>query len=174
MNKQYKKLLKLYKRHHKKLKQFGVPIVAGLAVFGLGMAYQQYRVNNTHPTNIVWAIDDTVRVPDDLKKVLLKTDDCGGYKGANSPKGIGLWAVVQIEQNAFAKLSYGCSWAINNQTIAVKTDNKWKLIKPVEYFSDTVQGVPNCTAVVKYKVPDSLEGFCRNDKGELVKNPNPR
>ena len=173
MNKLSKKLQKYYKKHRKFIKRFVVPFIAAILLFGLGMLTQNIRQERSHPSNIVWGVDQTVKVPSDLRKMLMERDDCKDYRGGNSPKGVGLWAVTQIEQNKFAKLSHGCSWSVSNQALAIKQKNTWELIPAIEYFFDTTQGVPACTAVVKYKVPINLEGFCLNDAGKLTKNPNP-
>lgn len=172
IKKRFKKLDKVYKRHQKIIKKFGVPALTAVLVFFGGMFVQTVRQERSRPANIVWAIDETVKVPADLKKMLLKRDDCRDYRSAGSPKGVGLWAVVQVEQDSFAKITHGCSWAVSNQAIAVKQQQGWLLVPAIEYFSDTLQGVPSCTAVVKYKVPITLEGFCLNDSGKLSKNPN--
>ncbi len=172
IKKRLKKLVKVYKRYQKSIKKYGVPAFAALLIFLSGMIVQNIRQDRSKPSNIVWAIDETVKVPSDLKKMLLQRDDCKDYRSAGSPKGVGLWAVVQVEQGSFAKITHGCSWSVNNQALAVKINQKWQLIPALEYFSDTLQGVPSCTAVVKYKVPIGLEGFCLNDSGKLSKNPN--
>lgn len=172
IKKRFKKLVKLYKRNQKSIKKFGVPLALAVLIFFGGMLVQMVRQERSKPANIVWAIDETVKVPAELKKMLLKRDDCRDYRSAGSPKGVGLWAVVQVEQGGFAKITHGCSWAVNNQALAVKQQQGWQLVPAVEYFSDTLQGVPSCTAVVKYKVPIALEGFCLNDTGKLSKNPN--
>ncbi len=163
---------KYFKRNHKSLRRFGVPVVATILIFSLGMIAQQIRQERDRPANVVWGIDSHVKVPASLRKMLLKRDDCKDYRGFNSQRGVGLWAVIQVEQDKFAKITHGCSWALSNQTLATKEKNDWKLVPSLEYFSDTSQGVPTCTAVIKYKVPISLEGFCLNEVGKLAKNPN--
>lgn len=173
MKKQLKKLTKLFKRHQKSLRRRGVPALVLLAVFFAGMVTQVVWQARKQPSNLVWGVDSSVKVPKDLKNMLLARDDCKDYRSFGSQRGVGLWAVVQIEQDRFAKISHGCSWAINNQTLAVKQSSGWQIVTSLEYFSDTAQGVPTCTAVIKYKVPIGLEGFCLNDKAQLVKNPNP-
>lgn len=173
MKKLSKNLQKRYKKRQKFIKRVVVPFLFGVFLFFLGMFIQNVRLERSHPNNIVWGVDKTVQVPDDLRKMLMNRDDCNDYRGGNSPKGVGLWAVTQIEQNKFAKLAHGCSWSVSNQALAIKQKNSWELVPAVEYFFDTTQGVPTCTAVVKYKVPISLEGFCLNDAGKLSKNPNP-
>lgn len=173
MKKLYKKLQKYYKRHQKTFKRYGVPVLAAIALFALGIFTQNILHERAQPTNIVWAIDETVKIPADLRKTLLKKDECRGYRGGDSPPGVGLWGIVQVEQGKFAKIAHGCSWSVTSQVLAVKSKGSWQLVSPLEYFSDTTQGIPTCNAVIKYKVPVSLEGFCVNDSGKLAKNPNP-
>lgn len=173
MKKLFKKLQKYYKKRQRFIKRIVVPFLIGLFLLYLGMFIQSVRLERSHPNNIVWAVDKTVQVPSDLRKMLMNRDDCKDYRGGNSPKGVGLWAVTQIEQGKFAKLAHGCSWSVSNQALAVKQRNSWSVVPAIEYFSDTTQGVPTCKAVVKYKVPIGLEGFCLNDVGKLSKNPNP-
>lgn len=169
----YKSIVKYLKPRQKRLKRYGVPIIGAIIIFTLGVSVQIIRQNQTHPKNLVWGIESSVKVPRDLRNMLMKRNDCVDYRGYESELGVGLWAVVQTEQDSFAKITHGCSWALNNQALAVKNDNKWALIPSKEYFSDTVQGTPSCSALVKHKVPAKLEGFCMNDSGKLSKNPNP-
>lgn len=176
-HKQFKKLLKntqkLLRKHRKALIRYGVPVVLVLIAFYSGAAYTRYRIAHTQPKNIVWAIDATVPVPDSLKSVLMKRTDCTSYRGNNAPVGVGLWSVTQLEQQRYAKLTYGCSWSLSDHTVAVEQSGKWTVLKPGDYYADPNQGVPLCTAVVQYKIPPTLEGFCANDSGKLTKNPNP-
>lgn len=173
MKKSSKLFLKYFKRHKKIIKRFGIPLVAGVFLFLLGTRVQLINSERKQPSNIVWAIDSTVKIPTGLRKMLLSQNICKDYRGNNSPPGVGLWGVVQVEQQSFAKIAHGCSWTVSSQILAVKQKNTWVLIPPIEYYSDTVAGVPNCAAIVKHKVPISLEGFCLNDAGKLTKNPNP-
>lgn len=169
-----KKLKKYYRQHQKGIKRFVLPVLAAFLLFITGMFTQHIKQEYARPANIVWAIDETVQVPADLRKMLLEKDDCRNYRGVDSPRGVGLWAIVQVEQGRFAKIANGCSWSVSGQVLAVKPKGSWQLVPPIEYFSDTTQGVPTCNAVVKYKVPIALEGFCINDSGKLTKNPNPQ
>lgn len=173
MNKQVKQLFRLWKQHKKRIKRYGTPLVFGVAIFLLGMFTQKTYLAGHQPLNIVWAVDKTVKVPQDLRQTLEKRDDCNNYRGADQPGGVGLWGVIQVEDNKFAKLSYGCSLTLTSYMLAVKQDNKWVLLKPVEYFSNTSGGVPVCTMITKYNIPGTIESFCTNDKGDVVKNPTP-
>lgn len=176
MRKRWLKLQKRFKyfikKYRKQLIQFGLPILLVVAAFFIGAARQQYIYEHTQPDNLVWAVDAGVVIPDSLKTMLKQRTDCEMYRGADAPKGVGLWAVTQVEQNAFAKLSYGCSWSLSNHAVAFKVGQSWQVIPPEQYFSDTTQGIPLCTAVVTYKVPAKVDGFCSNDEGKLTKNPN--
>lgn len=168
-----KRIKNFIKKHRRQFIQFGIPILLVICAFFAGTARQQYVYEHTQPDNLVWAIDAGVVMPDSLKTMLKQRTDCEAYRGADAPRGVGLWAVTQIEHDAFAKLSYGCSWSLSNHAIAIKSGGSWQLIPPEKYFSDTTQGIPLCTAVVAYKIPPTIDGFCSNDAGKLTKNPNP-
>lgn len=175
--KQFQKLLKsthkYLRKRRKTILRYGVPIVLVLVSFCAGGAYQRYHDVHTQPRNIVWSIDASVSVPSDLRNYLMQKNECQSYRGSNAPSGTGLWAVTQIDQGAYAKLAYGCSWSLSDHAVAVKQAKGWTIISPSLYYSDPIQGVPLCTAVVQYKIPPSIEGFCSNDSGKLTKNPNP-
>jgi len=169
-----KKHLKIFiKKYRKQLLRYGLPAILVVLAFFAGMARRQYVYEHTQPDNLVWAVDSTVTVPDSLKVMLRERADCAQYRGADAPKGVGLWAVTQVEDNAYAKLSYGCSWSLSSHAVAVKDGRGWQIIAPEKYFSDTTQGVPLCTAVIAYRIPATIDGFCSNDVGKLTKNPNP-
>jgi hypothetical protein len=176
----HKRLLKIQKKfkssikkHRKLLIKYGIPSVLVLVAFLAGSIRQQYVYEHTQPDNLVWAVDSSVVVPEKLKTMLKQRSDCVGYRGQDAPKGVGLWAVTQVEKDAFAKLSYGCSWSLSSHAVAAKKGQTWQIIAPETYFSDTTQGVPLCTAVIEHKVPPTIDGFCSNDAGKLTKNPNP-
>lgn len=176
-HKQFKKLLKsvqkFWRKNRRIIIHYGVPLLGLIIAFLVGGYYQRYQAVHTQPKNIVWAVDKTVTVPSALRSRLMHRHDCQNYKGTDNLEGVGLWAVTQIEQGSFAKLAYGCSWSLSDHAVAVKQATGWLVIPPEQYFTDTNQGVPLCTAIVKYKIPPSIEGFCGNDVGKLTKNPNP-
>lgn len=173
MKKQQKQLIRLYKKHRKILLRYCIPIVIGCVLFGSGMFVQNVRLQDQQPKNIVWAVDETVKVPKGLRQALLELDTCKNYRGADSPSGVGLWGVTQVEQDKFAKITYGCSWQLTSYIVAVNNGKTWQLLQPTEYFADTAQGVPSCAVVTKYKIPPALEAFCVNEKFELSKNTTP-
>lgn len=173
LKKLQKQFSKTYKKYRKLLRRVGIPVVVLLVTFLIGMQVQALKINKLQPDNLVWSIDETVIIPADLKKMLLELDDCKSYRGTDSPKGVGLWGVMQVEQEMFAKIAYGCSWELTSYILAVKIDKNWLLLKPVDYFADTAQGVPSCKVVADYKIPPTIESFCSNDKGELMRNPTP-
>ena len=173
LKKQLKPIQKLLRKHHKTIIKYGLPLLLMVMAFIAGRTYQSYKSLHTQPQNIVWAIDTTVNIPDDLRAMLMQKNECQSYRGNSAPQGVGLWAVTHLEQGSYAKIAYGCSWSLSDHAVVVKQANHWTVIPPSEYFSDPNQGVPLCTAVVQYKIPVQLEGFCANDTGKLTKNPNP-
>lgn len=120
--------------------------------------------------NLVWPIDNMVNVPKDLEKYLLKQDACKEYRGTGSPKGVGLWAVMQVEQSKFAKIAYGCSDSLTAYIMAVKDKSGWTLLPPVEYFANSagLDVVPKCEVVDKYAVPAKIESFCIDVSGKFI------
>lgn len=173
MNKRLKTIQKLVKKHKKAIRKIGLPLILGLLIFGLGMLTQKIYMSNQKPTNLVWAIDNTVQVPSDLRKFLGRQDNCRQYRGSGSPTGVGLWSVIQVAQGRYAKISYGCSFSLSGYIMAVKPAKTWMLLPPSSYFSSTSSGVANCEQVTKYKIPPTIESFCVNNSGQIVNNPTP-
>ena len=175
--KRFKKYLKqaqkLLRKHHKTISKFGLPLLLVVLAFIGGAQYHAYKAVHTQPQNIVWAIDNSLTVPDDLRSLLMEKNECQSYRGNNAPKGVGLWAITQLEQGSYAKLAYGCSWSLSDHGVAVKQAGKWVVLSSSQYYADPNQGVPLCSAVVAYTIPVQLEGFCQNDAGKVTKNPNP-
>lgn len=129
------------------------------------------------PANLVWAADNTVSVPDDLKKFLSGRQSCREYRGTGTPTGVGLWGVFQVSQNRFAKIAYGCSWHLSTYIMAVKQEKNWQLIKPTEYFAPFGDGgvtdsgaLPFCAQLDKYKIPKEIESFCIDAEGKAKSN----
>lgn len=155
------------------LSRYLIPGVIGLVI---GLSITTITATKS-PSNIVWAADKTVVLPNDLRNFLLTRNDCREYRGTGSPKGVGLWGVYQVHNAKFAKIAYGCSNNLENYIMAVKTDKKWQLLQPTEYFapfSDATEGrlgaVPYCSVVEKYKIPKDIESFCIKTDGTAQAN----
>lgn len=149
----------------KYLVRFGIPVFGLVVGLGIGVVWVNIITSRRVPQNLVWAADNTVKVPKDLQKFLLKQNDCRSYKGAGSPTGVGVWGVYQVAQDKFAKISYGCSINLNLYIMAVKQSGHWALIQPTEYFAnvDTLSGngyLPKCEVLAKYKITKNVESFC--------------
>ncbi len=162
-----KKKYKITKRHKQKLRQIGLPLSALLLGLLIGILVPKVLSKNNTPGNLVWAADNTVKVPGDLTAFLESQNSCQHYRGSDSPTGIGLWGVYQVSQKKFAKIAYGCSWGLDPYIMAVKQNNSWQLLQPADYFApfkespDGRRGaLPLCTVVQKYKIPKDIESFC--------------
>lgn len=171
-----KKKINLNKAQRKLLKKYLPLGITAMAAFLIGLGVSNIGLKDT-PSNIVWAADNTVKVPRDLRDHLSKQNDCKSYRGTGSPTGVGLWGVYQVHNAKFAKIAYGCSTNLQNYIFGVKTDNKWKLIQPTEYFSpfegttDSRGGaIPFCTMIEKYKIPKAIEPFCVQADGSAKIN----
>lgn len=163
-----KKKLRISTSRRRQLRRFKKPLLIALVGFVLGVGAVKLWQNLESPSNLVWAADSSVHIPGDLKRFLLDYDnDCEAYRGSDSPDGIGLWGVYQVSKGQYAKIAYGCSWALSNYIMAVKHDGSWRLIQPAEYFApfkngvDPTQGaLPFCSVVGQYKIPGEIEPFC--------------
>lgn len=120
------------------------------------------RPYDQHPNNVVIAADSNIQIPEDLVSFLNRQNKCVGYRGPNSPKGVGMWVVYQLSRGKFAKISYGCSANLNTYIMAVRLDNKWQLIKPTDYFGNT-GFLPKCLQLEKYQIDASIEPYCVKD-----------
>jgi hypothetical protein len=157
--------VKLNKARRKRLKAVALPVIVGLLCLNIGIIGTRFLESRKVPGNIVWAADDTVVVPRDLRKFLGSQDDCKNYRGTDSPTGVGLWGVYQVSRGKFAKIAYGCSWSLSSYIMAVKEDSGWTLLQPTEYFapfqgSSATGALPLCDMVEKYKINSSIEPFC--------------
>ncbi len=168
---------KLSKKNRKRLASTAIPLLAGLFGLIVGIIFISFLSNRQSPSNLIWAADDTVKVPNDLRKYLSDKKDCASYRGTDTPSGVGLWGVYQVSKKQYAKIAYGCSWNLSSYILAVKQNGKWELLKPVEYFApfkdgvDPTQGaLPHCSIVDKYNIPGELEPFCINTDGSAVDN----
>lgn len=162
-----KKPASILKKHQKQFMKFRLP--AGLVLVGLlvGFLGSSWISSKNQPSNIVWAANNTVALPGGLKPFLLKQTDCKNYIGSTTVKGVGLWAVYQVEKSQFAKIAYGCSVTLRSYIMAIKQNGKWALIPPTEYFAGSDQGsgtgsnnLPKCTELTKYKINKNIEPFC--------------
>ena len=146
----------------------------GVGIFILGVLFQVFYASRQQPSNLVWSVDSSVKVPSDLRRALEKQEPCKNMRGNETITGVGLWGVIQVEEQKFAKIAYGCSLTLTSYIMAIKQGDKWQLLKPVDYFFNTAQGVPSCGVISKYKIPASIETFCINEKSQIVKNPTPQ
>ena len=141
--------------------------LAGGVLVGLFIAWVQPP--SQHPRTLVWAADERVNIPSDLYTFLAKQRDCKAYRGNNSPNGVALWSVYQIEQGRLAKIAYGCSTDLSYYVVAVKVDSRWTLIKPTEYLENNL---PKCAMLTEHNLPKSFESFCREADGSVRENHN--
>jgi len=147
----------------------GFLVLLVLVGFGLGIMAVELQPYNQHPRNVVWAADKSVTIPADLVKFLEKRDDCKGYKGTDTPRGVGLWGVYQVSKARFAKISYGCSTDLTLYIMAVKNQGHWQLLQPTEYFSAT-GFLPKCSQIDRYQIDKSIEPYCIKDDGNARDN----
>ncbi len=169
---------KLPRSRQKQLKKASKPLVIAVVGVLIGIAGTRLVQSLSQPANIVWAADDTVQVPRDLRKFLLDYDnECEAYKGKDSPDGVGLWGVYQVSKDQYAKIAYGCSWALSNYIMAVKASGEWQLIQPAVYFAPFKDGIdptkgalPYCSVVQEYKIPGEIESFCIMPDGTAKPN----
>lgn len=167
--------LKLSKKQRAQLKMIGIPVLVGLVCLNVGIAGTRFFEARRVPGNIVWAADETVAVPKDLRRFLQSQDDCKSYRGSGTPTGVGLWGVYQVSKAKFAKIAYGCSWNLSSYIMAVKEDSGWKLLPPTTYFapfqgSTTTGALPLCSAIDQYKIDKSIEPFCVATDGSARAN----
>ncbi len=172
-----KKSVPFLKKHQKQLLKLRLP--AGLLTLGLlvGFLGSSWLSAKNQPSNLVWAADSTVKLPSGLKPFLLKQADCKSYIGSGTAKGVGLWAVYQVEKDQFAKIAYGCSSMLNSYIMAIKQSGKWQLIPLNEYFATSdastrpgSSGLPKCSQLAKYKISKAIESFCINDANQPQPN----
>ncbi len=165
------------KKQRKEIKAFAVPLTAVLFGLIVGVFANKLLSKQKTPTNLVWAADNTIQIPKDLRKFLESKSACGNYRGADTPTGVGLWGVYQVSQSRFAKIAYGCSWSLDNYVMAIKLAGSWQLLEPKDYFApfnngvDPVKGaLPFCSAIEKYNIPKDIEPFCINPSGSASSN----
>lgn len=166
---------KLTKKQKVRLRRVGLPVAVGLICLNIGIVGARYLEGHTQPANLVWAADATVQVPGSLKSLLYEQDGCNEYRGADSPKGVGLWGVYQVSKARFAKIAYGCSWGLSNYVMAVNHEGDWKLLPPAEYFapfqdSRALGAVPFCRHIDQYRIDKSIEPFCIETDGSARPN----
>lgn len=172
--------LKLSKKQHRRLIHYGKPVLAGLLGLLIGVAATKLSDSRRAPSNLVWAADNTVKIPKDLRAFLMAKNDCKAYRGTDSPTGVGLWGVYQVSKSQYAKIAYGCSWNLSSYVMAVKQKGSWQLIKPTEYFAPFKNGVdpskgalPFCNVLEQYKIPKDIEPFCVKADGSAQSNESP-
>lgn len=171
------KLKKLKKAQRKKLLSITMPVLAGLFGLAAGIAGTRLLSGRTAPANVVWAADNTVKVPTDLRRFLEAQDGCKAYRGTGTPNGVGLWGVYQSFKGQYAKIAYGCSDNLTYYIFAIKQKGTWQLLRPTEYFApfkdavDPSKGaLPFCTVIEKYKIPKDIEPFCVKADGSAQAN----
>jgi hypothetical protein len=169
--------VKLNKKQKALAWRVGTPIAVGLVCLLVGIIATHVVLARKQPANVVWAADNTVKIPADLKNFLLHQTDCKNYRGTSSPQGVGLWGVYQVSKDKFAKISYGCSISLSNYIMAVKQNGTWQLLQPTEYFSpfantQTAGALPLCAQLDKYKIDQTIESFCVDATGAAKANQN--
>jgi hypothetical protein len=166
---------KLSKQRRQQLWKIGLPLGLLLAGGLSGWLIKTLIIDAVQPSNLVWAIDETVQVPEDLRYALRDQQTCKSYRGPGTPNGVGLWGVQQISQNRLAKVVHGCSWSIEGYVMVVKQAGRWQIIEPSKYFApnknNTGQGsLPRCEILEEYKIDKAIEPFCITSKGEARAN----
>lgn len=168
---------KISKKRRQKILSMAIPMLVILASILFGSALTLITKNAEKPNNLVWAADNTVKLPADLKRFLLKQNRCEQYKGKKSLSGVGLWGVYQTSEDKYAKIAYGCSWSLSTYIMAVHHDKTWRLIEPAEYFAPFKDGVnagsgalPYCSQLEKYRIPKDIESFCISADGSAKNN----
>lgn len=167
----------LTKKQRQRLTFLGYLLICVVGGILIGVIMMKTAQNRTSPKNLVWAADNTVKVPKDLAAFLARQDGCQHYRGTGSPNGVGLWGVYQVSQSRFAKIAYGCSWSLSPYVMAVKENNQWRLIPSREYFAPFKEGIdpqqgalPNCSIIEKYNIPKEIESFCISTEGNAKSN----
>lgn len=168
-----KKKRKLTKQFNK-LKIYWKPAVLIVLSVLVGWLLHASSNNQEHPKNLIWAIDETVNVPRDLKRVLQKQNVCQSYRGPNTPQGVALWGVQQISKDKFAKVVHGCSWALESYVMLVKQDSEWQILEGKNYFADGLgnsgrSSLPKCEVLETYGIDQTIEPFCidKNNKAKI-------
>ena len=140
--------------NNQQLKKF-LPL--GLLVIGVAAGFLLAKIQppNLRPDNLVWAGNSEVKVSGDLAEFLSVQDQCLNSKESD---GVGLWSVYQTSKDKFAKVAYGCGVGLTRYAMAVKTDHKWQLLPPAEYFGANL--IPNCAFIDQYQIDKSIEPFC--------------
>lgn len=167
--------VRLNKKQRLQLKTIGIPLLIGLVCLNIGIVGTRFFESRQVPGNIVWAADESVTVPGDLKRFLETKNDCKNYRGTDTPTGVGLWGVYQVSQGKFAKIAYGCSWSLSSYVMAVKEQKGWKLLMPTQYFapfqgSTSTGAIPLCVVIDQYKIDKSIEPFCITTEGTARAN----
>ncbi|HUP26653.1 MAG TPA: hypothetical protein VM124_03355 [Candidatus Limnocylindrales bacterium] len=173
-----KKFIKISRKQRQKFTRIGVPLLLMLSGSLVGMVATLIVIQSAKPIeNIVWAADNTVKIPKSLRMFLEKQHGCEHYKGTDSERGVGLWGVYQVSHDKFAKIAYGCSWSLSPYIMAVKQDDTWQLLQPTDYFAPFQGGIdhrqgalPFCRVVEKYKITKDIESFCINDDNVAIAN----
>ncbi|HMS24057.1 MAG TPA: hypothetical protein PKB09_04630 [Candidatus Saccharibacteria bacterium] len=160
--------MKTTKKNSKKSNSTLIFVLALLIGLFLG-ALLTMLINSGQKDVRVWSVDETVKIPSDLKNFLLKNgkDDCLGYQGEGSPEGVALFAVQTVEGN-YARMKYGCSDDLSSSIVAIKRAEKWMLIEPVEYSNGNEN--PFCTALEKYNISKNVEPECLDTEGSIQQN----
>lgn len=169
--------IRINKNRRAQLVKWGVPFVVGFVFLNIGIVGTRFLDSRISPGNIVWAADETAKIPTDLRKFLNNRDDCQNYRGESTPTGVGLWGVYQVSGGKFAKISYGCSWSLTSYKMAVKQSGDWILLLPTDYFapfagSNSAGALPYCKVIDNYKIPKDIEPFCIKDDGSAISNEN--
>lgn len=169
---------KLSKKQRVQAYSVGIPLIAGcLGLIGGIILTRLLMTPRSLPTNLVWAADKTVNVPQDLRTFLESKQNCNDYRGKGAPAGVGLWGVYQTTGGRFAKIAYGCSWSLDTYIMAIKQKDTWQLLPPSEYFAPFKDAIaadkgalPFCAVLEKYKIPKNIESFCVTSEGNAKPN----
>lgn len=155
---------------NKKVLKIVIAALAASIVFVAGY-WLNVVLNGQNDKVLVWAVDDTVKIPDGLEGYLMSEskDDCMGYRGTDSPTGVTLYAVEKSVGDWFAAMSTGCSDMLAGSefmTVAMKKDGKWTLTQPIRYFNST----PDCEQLQKYSITKDAEPECWDGDREIQDN----
>ncbi len=165
--------MKKAKSDNKRLKY--VLSFVGILVIGFVLGFLVAKTPTHKDNNVkVWTVDKTVKMPKGLEGYLSANsqNDCRGYRGTGSPTGVAIFAIEKSVGDDYARMAYGCSDNLTAPSgiVAVKENNKWQLIQPVEYYANGE--APLCGQLDKYKISKQAEPKCVNDKGRAQDNNN--
>jgi hypothetical protein len=165
-----KKLLKLRLNKKKKRILIGVVTITFVLAAGFVIGYLvAISDKDRQPVNLIWTVDSSVYIPDDLRVFLNSQPACDNQLNPGI-KGVRLWGVMQVYVGSYAKIAYGCSSELKSYIVASKQSGQWQLHQPENYFSEMGEGaLPLCASVQRFNIPGEVEPFCIN-KGKAQAN----